>query len=60
MDRHKEGGIMWAIKWKSKITDATGSGLYICDQKTAQKLCDEANRRYADLEHWIEEGEPED
>ena len=46
---------MFAIKWKSKISGNTGSGLYIFDEKTAQKICDIVNKDYPDIEHWIEE-----
>ena len=51
---------MYAIKWTSKITGHTGSGLYILDRETGQKTCDRVNKDYPDIKHWIEEGEPED
>ena len=45
---------MFAIKWESKISGKTGSGLYILDEMTAHKTCDRMNKEYPDIKHWIE------
>ena len=42
---------MYIIKWKSKLTDYTGQGIYKFDKIIAQSICDKLNLQNNDIEH---------
>jgi len=41
------------VCWKNKITGDTGNGEFI-DRESAEAWVKEENKKYPDLEHWLE------
>lgn len=50
--RHQQ---RWRIAWRSRVTGAEGRGEAIFDSpEQAQQMCDKANHKWPELEHWLE------
>ena len=48
----------YVIKWKSKLTDKTGSGTKGFKKWDAAEQVARLNRKYPDIDHWYEESNP--
>ncbi len=44
----------YRVSWVSNITGETGHGKRAFSKETAQDICDRGNRKYPELNHWLE------
>jgi predicted DNA-binding WGR domain protein len=48
----------YVIQWKSKVNGRAGRGTKLFDREEAQRLVEELNREYPQIEHGFVEAQP--